>query len=86
LINDHVSHLDSTVTGTSLDSAFFVFMQDTACSPSFLYLFTLFHFASSAHTKNLTVPPNRTLAISQSFLCRMMWRFVSVLKRIYSSA
>jgi hypothetical protein len=31
------------------------------------YLFTLFHFASSARTKNLIVTPNRSLAMGHSF-------------------
>jgi hypothetical protein len=32
------------------------------------YLFSLTYFTSSAHTRNLTVPPHRTLAMSQSFV------------------
>jgi hypothetical protein len=96
---DHVSHLESTVTGTLLvDNARIQLL-------SFLYnilhvrhpyLFSLFHFASSARTRNLTVPPHRTLAMSQSFVvsgCRA-WnslllthgRFVSALRELYRSA
>jgi hypothetical protein len=69
---DHVSHLESTVTGTLLvDNAriqllSFLYKILHVRHPS--YLFSLFHFALSARTRNLTVPPHRTLAMSQSFV------------------
>jgi hypothetical protein len=70
---DHVSHLESTVTGTLLvDNAriqllSFLYKILHVRHPS--YLFSLFHFASSANcrSRNLTVPPYR-LAMSQSFV------------------
>jgi hypothetical protein len=34
------------------------------------YLFTLFHFASSARTRNLMVTPHRSLAMGHSFTVR----------------
>jgi hypothetical protein len=97
---DHVSHLESIVTGTV-----------RCIIPEFgfiLYkilhvrLFSLFHFTSSARTRNLTVSPHRTLAMSPSFVvldCRA-WncllhdvkrlpthgRFVSALRGMYRSA
>jgi hypothetical protein len=103
---DHVSHLESTVTGTLLvDNAriqllSFLYTILHIRHPS--YLFSLFHFASSARTRNLTVPPHRTLAMSQSFVvlgCRA-WnslphdvkrlpkhgRFLSALKGMYRGA
>jgi hypothetical protein len=102
---DLVSHLESTVTGTLLvDNArirlLFLYKILYVCHPS--HLFSLFHFASSMRTRNLTVPPHRTLAMSQSFLvlgCRawnslphdVKWllthrRFVSALRGMYRSA
>jgi hypothetical protein len=77
-----------------LDSTFF--LRPHAVS------FSLFHFGSSARTRNLTVPPHRALAMSLSFVvlgCRA-WsslphdlkrlpthgRFVSALRGIYRSA
>jgi hypothetical protein len=69
---DHVCHLKSTVTDTLLvDNARIQLL-------SFVYkirpsnLFSLFHFASSARNRNLTVPPHRTLAMSQSFVVLFM--------------
>jgi hypothetical protein len=62
---DHVSHLESTVTGTLLvDNAriqllSFLYKVLQVRHPS--YLFSLFHFASSARTRNLTLPPHRLL-------------------------
>jgi hypothetical protein len=102
---DHVSHLESTVTGTLLvDNAriqllSFLYKILHVRHPS--YLFSLFHFALSARTRNLTVPPHRTLAMSHSFVvlgCRA-WsslphdlkrlpthgRFVSALREMYRS-
>jgi hypothetical protein len=55
---DHVSHLESTVTGTLLvDNARILHVRHLS------YLFSLFYFVSSARTRNLTVPPHRTLAL-----------------------
>jgi hypothetical protein len=78
---------------------FVVFIQDTACSPSFLSVFSV---SFCLITRNLTVPSHRTVAMSQSFVvlgCRT-WnflphdvrrlpthgRFVSALKEMYRSA
>jgi hypothetical protein len=102
---DHVSHLESTVTGTvlvdnaSIQLLLFLYKILYVRHPS--YLFSLFHFASSARTRNLTVPPHRTLAMSQSFVvlgCRAWnslphdvkrllthWRFVSAFRGMYRS-
>jgi hypothetical protein len=102
---DHVSHLESTVTGTLLNDNARIQLLSFSYKilhvrhPS--YLFSLFHFASSAHTRNLTVPPHRTLAMSQSFVvlgCRACnflphdvkrllthGRFVSTLRGMYRS-
>jgi hypothetical protein len=102
---DHVSHLESTVTGILLvDNAriqllSFLYKILHVRHPS--YLFSLFHIASSARTRNLTVPAHRTLAMSQSFVvlgCRA-WNslphdvkrllthgmFVSALRGMYRS-
>jgi hypothetical protein len=65
---DHVSHLESTITGTLLvDNAripllYFLYKILHVRHPS--YLFSLFHFASTARTRNWNVPPHRTLAMS----------------------
>jgi hypothetical protein len=88
---DQVSHLELTVTGTLLvDNAKIKLL-------SFLYKI---HFASSARTRNLTVPPHRTLATSQSFVvlgCRawnslqhdvkrlLAGRFILALRGMYRS-
>jgi hypothetical protein len=70
---DNVSHLESTVTGTLLvddnnriQLLSFLYKILHVRHPS--YLFSLFHFASSARTMNLTVLPYCTLAMSQSFV------------------
>jgi hypothetical protein len=69
---DFVSHLESTVTGTLLvDIAriqLLSFLYKILHVRHHSYLFSLFHFASSARTRNLTV--HRTLAMSQSL---MVW-------------
>jgi hypothetical protein len=69
---DHVSHLESTVTGTLLvDNAriqILTFLYKILHVRHSSYLFSLFNLASSARNRNLTVPPHRTLAMSQSFV------------------
>jgi hypothetical protein len=93
---DHVSHLELTVTGS-------LFVDYSMFANRHLsYPLSLFHFASSARTRNLTVPPHRTLAMNQSFVvlgCRT-WNsllhdvkqlpthgwFVLALKGMYRSA
>jgi hypothetical protein len=75
---DHVSHLKSTVTGTLLvDNArkqLLSFLYKILHVRHRSYLFSLFHFASSAHTRNLTVPSHRTLAMSQSLVVWVVGR------------
>jgi hypothetical protein len=78
---DHVSHLETTVTGTLLvDNAriqLLSFLYKKLHVRHSSYLFSMFHFASSVCTRNLTVPPHRTLAMNQSFMvlgCRA-WDF-----------
>jgi hypothetical protein len=65
---DHVSHLESTVTGTLLvDNAsiqLLSFLCKVLLHPS--YLFSLLHFAF-ARTRNLTVPRHCKLVMSQLF-------------------
>jgi hypothetical protein len=69
---DHVSHLETSVTGLSLSDYFrvrlisFLFKALHTRHPS--YLFSLFHFASSARTRNLVVPSHRSLAMARSFV------------------
>jgi hypothetical protein len=69
---DHVSHLESNVAGTLLvDNAriqFLSFLYKILHVRHPSYLFSLFYFASTARTRNLTVPLLRTLAMSQSFV------------------
>jgi hypothetical protein len=66
---EHVSHLVPTIIGVSLathlrtDLLFNVLHSRHPC-----YLFTLFHFASSARKRNLIVTPHRSLAMGHSFL------------------
>jgi hypothetical protein len=59
---DHVSHLESTVTGTLLvDNARIQFLSFLYKIPHVhhpSYLFSLFHFASLARTRHLIVPPD----------------------------
>jgi hypothetical protein len=71
---DQVSHLKSTMTGTLLvDNAriqlvLFLYKILHVRHPS--YLFSVFHFASSALTRNFTVPTHRTLAMCyESVIC-----------------
>jgi hypothetical protein len=80
--NDHVSHLESTVTGTLLVGnapiQLLSFLYKILQVRFPFYLFSLFHFASSARTTNFTVTPHPTLAMSQSFVilgCRV-WNFL----------
>jgi hypothetical protein len=76
---DHVSHLESTVMGTLLvDNAriqLMSFLNKILHIRHPSYLFSLFYFAASARTRNLSVLPHRTLAMSQSFvvLCCRVW-------------
>jgi hypothetical protein len=64
------------------------------------YIFSLFHFASSARTRNLVVPLHRSNAMSQSFIVRsaVLWnslphsvkalpslgQFISAVKAVFS--
>jgi hypothetical protein len=65
---DQVPHLDSTVTGTLLvDHARIQrleFLYKILYVRHPCYLFSLFYFASWAHARNLTVPPQRKFARS----------------------
>jgi hypothetical protein len=98
---DHVSFVTGTllVDNARIQLLSFLYKILHFRHPS--YLFSLFHFASSVRTRNLTVPPHRTLAMSQSFVvlgCRA-WnllphdvkrlpthgRFVSALRGMYRS-
>jgi hypothetical protein len=69
---DHVCHLESTVTGTLLVVNNRIQLLSFLYNKHPSYLFSLFHFASSARTRNLTVPPHRTLTMSQSFVVLFM--------------
>jgi hypothetical protein len=68
---EHVSHLAPSVIGVSLATHLkihlltFLFKVLHIRHPC--YLFTLFHFASSARTRNLIVTPHRSLAMGHSF-------------------
>jgi hypothetical protein len=63
---EHVSHLVLTIIGDSLATHLtFLFKVLHIRHPC--YLFTLFHFASSARTRNLIVTPHRSLAMGYSF-------------------
>jgi hypothetical protein len=80
---DHVSHLESTVTGTLLVNnariqllSFLYIKILHVRHPS--YLFGLFHFASSARTRNFTVPPVKWLPT--------LGRFVLALRGMYRCA
>jgi hypothetical protein len=57
---DRVSHLESTVTLSFLYEILHVSHSS--------FLFSLFHFASSARTRNLTIPPHGTFAMSHLFV------------------
>jgi hypothetical protein len=64
----HVSHLVPTTIGVSLARIHLLttlFKVLHIRHPS--YLFTLFHFAFSARTRNLIVTPHRSLAMGHSF-------------------
>jgi hypothetical protein len=52
-------HTEPTRTG--------IWLMDTARTRHPSYLCSLSHFASKARNRNLTVPPHRTLGMSQSF-------------------
>jgi hypothetical protein len=71
---DHISHLENSVTGMSLERSAgaqlltFAFKVLHVRHP--VYIFSLFHFASSARTRILVVPLHRSHAMSQSFIVR----------------
>jgi hypothetical protein len=71
---DHICHLENSVSGMSLGTSAgaqlltFVYKILHVRHPS--YIFSLFHFASSARTRNLVVPLHRSHAMSQLFIVR----------------
>jgi hypothetical protein len=79
---DHISHLENSVTGMSLQTSAgaqlltFVYKILHVRHPS--YIFSLFHFASSACTRNLVVPLHRSHAMSHSFIIRsgVLWNYL----------
>jgi hypothetical protein len=79
---DHISHLENSVTGMSLETSAgaqlltFVYKILHVRHPS--YIFSLFHFASSARTRNLVVPLHRSHAMSHSFIVRsgVLWNYL----------
>jgi hypothetical protein len=68
---DHVSHLESTVMGTRLMVSARIQLLSLFYNVLHVrhpcYMFSLFHFAASARTRNLVISPHRTLAVGQSF-------------------
>jgi hypothetical protein len=66
----HVSHLVSTNIGVSLATPLRIplltFLFEVLHYQHQCYLFTLFHFASSTSTRNITVIPHRSLAMGHS--------------------
>jgi hypothetical protein len=78
-------HLESRITGMGLETAAKAQLLTFVCKilhvkhPS--YIFSLFHFASSTHTRNLVVSlHNRTHAMSHSFTVRsdVLWNSLLV--------
>jgi hypothetical protein len=71
LRQEHVSHLVPTIIGvllaTHLRIHHLTFLIKVLHIRHPCYLFTLFHFTSSARTRNLIVTPHRSLAMGHTF-------------------
>jgi hypothetical protein len=78
---DHISHLENSVTGKSLERSAgaqlltFLYKILHVRDPS--YIFSLFHFASSARTRNLVVPLHRSHAMSFIVRSAVLWNSLS---------
>jgi hypothetical protein len=78
---EHVSHLVPTIIGVSLVTNLRIhlltFLFKVLHTRLPCYLFTLFHFTSSARTRNLIVTPHRALAMGHSFTVGTcgLWNF-----------
>jgi hypothetical protein len=68
---EHISHLEPSIIGVSLATHlkihFLTFLFKVLHIRHSCYLFSLYHLASSARTKNLIVTPQRSLTMCHSF-------------------
>jgi hypothetical protein len=83
---EHVSHLAPTIISVSLATHLKIHLLTLLFKVLHIrhpcYLFTLFHFASLACTRNLIVTPHRSLAMGHSFTVGACGLWISLPRRI----